>query len=42
MASSQGKKILAIPVSEIGEALGINNPEQLEKASQILKRRMKK
>ncbi len=39
LASDQGKKIIAMPVSEIGEALGINTPEQLEKAAQILKRR---
>lgn len=39
LASDQGKRIIAIPVSEVTEALGINNPEQLEKASEILKRR---
>jgi bifunctional UDP-N-acetylglucosamine pyrophosphorylase / glucosamine-1-phosphate N-acetyltransferase len=39
LASDQRKKIVAMPVKEIGEALGINNPEQLEKAAQILRRR---
>ncbi len=39
IAANQNKKVLCIPVSEIGEGLGINNPEQLKKAEEILQRR---
>lgn len=41
IAASQGKKVIATPVSEIGEALGINNPEQQKKAEEIILRRQK-
>ncbi|PIS07893.1 hypothetical protein COT78_01520 [Candidatus Berkelbacteria bacterium CG10_big_fil_rev_8_21_14_0_10_43_13] len=39
IAASQGKKVVSMPVSEIGEALGINNPEQQKKAEEIILRR---
>lgn len=39
IAAKQGKKVLSTPVSEIGEALGINNPEQQKKAEEIILRR---
>lgn len=39
LACEQNKKIVAIPVSEEGEALGINTPEQLKQAEGILKSR---
>ncbi|MEK7096408.1 MAG: NTP transferase domain-containing protein [Patescibacteria group bacterium] len=36
IAKEQGKKIVAIPVSDESEALGINNPEQLKIAEELL------
>lgn len=36
IAQSRGKKIVAIPVSEESEALGINTPEQLRMAEELL------
>lgn len=39
MAKEQGKHIIAVPVSEESEALGINNPQQLAQAEQVLKSR---
>lgn len=36
IAKEQGKKIIAVPVLEENEVLGINNPEQLEKVEEIL------
>ena len=39
MAREQEKKIIAIPVSEESEALGINTQEQLKEAEEILKSR---
>jgi bifunctional UDP-N-acetylglucosamine pyrophosphorylase/glucosamine-1-phosphate N-acetyltransferase len=36
IARKQGKRIIAIPVSEESEALGINTPEQLKEAEKIL------
>ncbi|HLC43780.1 MAG TPA: NTP transferase domain-containing protein [Patescibacteria group bacterium] len=39
IAAQQGKKVVSMPVSEIGEALGINNPEQQKKAEEIILRR---
>jgi len=39
IAADQGKKVVSMPVSEIGEALGINNPEQQKKAEEIILRR---
>jgi len=39
MAKEQGKRIVAVPVSEESEALGINNPEQLTQAETVLKSR---
>lgn len=39
MAGNQGKRVLAIPVSEEAEALGINTPEQLQQAEEVLKNR---
>ncbi len=41
IAANQGKKVVSMPVSEIGEALGINNPEQQKKAEEIILRRQK-
>lgn len=40
IAKKQGKKVVAMPVSEESEALGINNPEQLKQAEEILKQRI--
>ena len=37
LAGRQGRKIIAIPVSDEQEALGVNNLEQLRKAEKILK-----
>ncbi|MDO8444135.1 MAG: NTP transferase domain-containing protein [bacterium] len=39
IAVRQGKKVVSMPVSEIGEALGINSPEQQKKAEEIILRR---
>ncbi len=39
MAKEQGKRIMAIPVSEEAEALGVNNPDQLKQAEEVLKSR---
>ena len=39
MATSQEKYIIAVPVSEEAEALGINTPEQLKQAEEVLKSR---
>jgi len=39
MAVEQGLKVIAIPVSEESEALGINTPEQLKEAEEVLKQR---
>lgn len=39
MARDQGKKIVAVKVSEENEALGVNTPEQLLKVEGILKER---
>lgn len=41
IAASQGKKVVAMPVQETIEALGINNPEQQKKAESVLLERMK-
>lgn len=38
-AQEQGKRIVAIPVSEESEGLGINNPAQLKEAEMILQSR---
>jgi len=40
IASEQGNKIVAMPVSEESEALGINNPDQLKQAEEILNKRI--
>lgn len=37
IAQNQGKKVVAIPVSEESEALGINTPEQLRQAEEALR-----
>lgn len=42
IAANQGKRIVCIPVSETNEALGINNPEQLKQAEEILLSRSQK
>ncbi len=39
-AKDQGKRIVALPVSEESEALGVNNPDQLALAEKILKKRI--
>jgi bifunctional UDP-N-acetylglucosamine pyrophosphorylase/glucosamine-1-phosphate N-acetyltransferase len=39
IAKEQGKKIIATPVSEESEAHGINTPEQLKKAEEIINSR---
>jgi bifunctional UDP-N-acetylglucosamine pyrophosphorylase/glucosamine-1-phosphate N-acetyltransferase len=39
MAKEQNKRIIAIPVSEESEALGINTQEQLKEAEQVLESR---
>ena len=39
LAVSQGKKIVATPVSEENEALGINTPDQLKQAEEVIKSR---
>ena len=39
IACKQNKKIIAMPVSEEDEALGINNPEQLKQAEEVLRKR---
>lgn len=39
LACEQGKKIIAVPVSEENEAFGINTQEQLKEAEQILQAR---
>lgn len=39
IAKNQGKKIVATPVSEESEALGINTQEQLKEAEMVLNRR---
>jgi UDP-N-acetylglucosamine diphosphorylase/glucosamine-1-phosphate N-acetyltransferase len=36
IARDQGKKIIAVPVSDESEVLGINTPEQLKKVEEIL------
>lgn len=41
MVKAQGKRIVAIPVSEESEALGINNQEQLKQAEEVLEDRSK-
>jgi bifunctional N-acetylglucosamine-1-phosphate-uridyltransferase/glucosamine-1-phosphate-acetyltransferase GlmU-like protein len=41
LACEQGKRIVAIPVSEEDEALGINTQEQLADAARILNERQK-
>lgn len=41
MAKDQGKRIVAIKVSEENEALGVNTPEQLKQAEEILEKRAK-
>lgn len=38
LATDQGKKIIGLPVGEEWEALGINNPDQLKEAEEILKK----
>lgn len=38
LATDQGKKIIGMPVDKEWEALGINNPEQLKEAEEILKK----
>jgi bifunctional N-acetylglucosamine-1-phosphate-uridyltransferase/glucosamine-1-phosphate-acetyltransferase GlmU-like protein len=38
MAIEQGLQVLTVPVSEESEALGINTPEQLREAEEILKK----
>lgn len=38
LAVSQGKQIAGMPVGEEWEALGINNPQQLKEAEEILKK----
>lgn len=42
LAKSQGKKVVGIPVTSSDEALGINTPEQLQKAEGIVQNRAKK
>jgi bifunctional UDP-N-acetylglucosamine pyrophosphorylase/glucosamine-1-phosphate N-acetyltransferase len=39
LAVKQQRKVIAIPVSEESEALGINTPEQLKQAEEILDKR---
>lgn len=39
MATRQEKRIIAMPVSEEAEALGINTPEQLKQAEEVLRNR---
>lgn len=39
MAKKQGKRVIAMPVSEETEAIGINTPEQLKQAEEVLKSR---
>lgn len=39
LAKAQNKRIVAMPVSEESEALGINNPQQLKEAEAVLKSR---
>jgi bifunctional UDP-N-acetylglucosamine pyrophosphorylase/glucosamine-1-phosphate N-acetyltransferase len=39
MATSQGKRIITVPVSEHLEALGINTQEQLRQAEEVLSKR---
>jgi bifunctional N-acetylglucosamine-1-phosphate-uridyltransferase/glucosamine-1-phosphate-acetyltransferase GlmU-like protein len=39
MAIEQGKRVVAAPVSEENEALGINTPEQLKQAESVLENR---
>ncbi len=39
IAKNQGKKIVATPVSEESEALGINTPEQLKQAEEVIRKR---
>jgi len=39
LAKEQGKRIIAMPVSEENEALGINNPAQLKEAEEVLRNR---
>lgn len=39
IAASQNKKILGVPLSDPTEAIGINNPEQLHQAEEIIKSR---
>jgi len=41
LAKEQGKKIIALPVSEESEALGINTQEHLKEAEAILKSRLR-
>lgn len=42
LAKEQGNKIVAIPVSEEKESLGINTPEQLKQAKAVIKARNSK
>jgi len=39
LAKAQNKRIIATPVSEEAEALGINNPDQLKEAEKVLQSR---
>ena len=39
LAKAQNKRIIAAPVSEEAEALGINNPDQLKEAEKVLQSR---
>lgn len=39
VAKNQGKRVIAMTVSEESEALGINNPDQLKQAEEVLKKR---
>lgn len=39
MAINQSKKVVAMPVADYREALGINTPEQLKQAEEVLKSR---
>ena len=39
LAQEQKKKVIAIPVSDESEALGVNTPEQLKMAEESLKSR---
>lgn len=39
IAKEQGKRIIAMPISEESEALGVNTPEQLKQAEEVIKNR---